>query len=81
MRLLRGIAQEYRESQIKGLKERSRLIDESLSLILEGKDPVILVNMVKARFDGKPLPLHCNDRSLDENTSGRDAFYNLANAL
>lgn len=74
-------AKEYNESQIRHLEDRCRLIDESLSLVLEGKDPVILVNMVKARFNGKPLPLHCNDRSLDENTSGRDAFYNLANDL
>lgn len=74
-------AQEYRESQIRDLEERGGLLEQGLDLILEGKDSVILVNMVKARFEDKPLPLHCNDRSLDENTSGRDAFYKLANYL
>lgn len=74
-------AQEYSESQIRDLEERSGLINESLSLILKDKDPAILVNMAKARFEDKPLPLHCNDRSLDENTSGRDEFYKLANDL
>ncbi len=74
-------AQERRESQIIYLHERSRLIDRCLELTLAGKDHVILINMVKARSNGKPLPLYCNDRFLDENTSGRDAFYDLANDL